>query len=37
MIKTIIELGAGFIMVGGTIAVFTERFIHNKAIGVRVI
>lgn len=37
MIKTIIELGAGFIMIGGTIAVFAERFIHNKAIGVRAI
>ena len=36
-IKTIVELGACIIMVGGTIAVFVERFIHNKTIGVRVI
>jgi hypothetical protein len=35
--KAILELGAGIIMIGGTIAVFVERFIHNKAIGVRII
>ena len=36
-VRMIIELGAGLVMVGGTIAVFAERFIHKKAIGIRVI
>lgn len=36
-IKVILELGAVIIMIGGTIAVFAERFIHGKAIGVRII
>jgi F0F1-type ATP synthase assembly protein I len=36
-IKMILELGAGIIMIGGTIGVFIERFKHQKGIGVRVI
>ncbi len=36
-IKIIVELGAIIIMVGGTVAVFVERFVHKKAIGIRVI
>lgn len=36
-IKTILELGACIIMIGGTIAVFAERFIHKKSFGIRVI
>jgi hypothetical protein len=36
-VKEILEIGAGIIMIGGTIAVFVERFVHKKAIGVRVI